>query len=132
MSASFFFTAFGAVSLTPILSRIPSAVHDDDRQNLYAAFYGALDLSRRIDDEAELFINARDLASSDFELLSSIPTGRTTVPPPVHCQKAKEIFVRFSQRYSIELHEFRAPKILGFERPPGGWFATANGIHFPI
>ncbi|KAI9511687.1 protein kinase subdomain-containing protein PKL/ccin9 [Russula earlei] len=41
-----------------------------------------------------------------------------------------EIIVKFSRRYSIELHELcahrrHAPKILGFQELPGGWFAIA-------
>jgi len=42
----------------------------------------------------------------------------------------KDIYVKFTQRYSIELHRFcekegLAPKLLGFEQLPGGWFALA-------
>ena len=41
----------------------------------------------------------------------------------------KAIFVKFSQRYSLELHRFcasqgLAPKILGFQKLYGGWFAV--------
>lgn len=41
-----------------------------------------------------------------------------------------EIIVKFTRRYSTELHTFCAeqgfsPKLLGFERLPGGWFAVA-------
>lgn len=54
----------------------------------------------------------------------------------------KRILIKFTQRYSIELHEFcadrgYAPKILAFERLPGGWFAVAmefleNALHIPF
>jgi serine/threonine protein kinase len=42
----------------------------------------------------------------------------------------EEIYVKFTQQYSRELHEFcagkgLAPKLLGFDRLPGGWFALA-------
>jgi len=42
----------------------------------------------------------------------------------------KAIYVKFSQRYSVELHGFcaeqhLAPRILGFQRLHGGWFAVA-------
>jgi len=40
------------------------------------------------------------------------------------------IYVKFSQRYSIDLHRFcasrgLAPEVLGFQRLSGGWFAVA-------
>ena len=40
------------------------------------------------------------------------------------------IYVKFTQRYSQELHEFcqregLAPKLLGFDHLPGGWYALA-------
>ena len=43
---------------------------------------------------------------------------------------AKELLIKFTQRYVIELHEFcakqgHAPSILAYERLPGGWFAVA-------
>jgi len=42
----------------------------------------------------------------------------------------KVIYVKFSQRYSVELHRFcaerdLAPKLLGFQELHGGWFAVA-------
>jgi len=42
----------------------------------------------------------------------------------------KEIYVKFTRRYSPALHHYcadrkLAPKLLGFERLPGGWFALA-------
>ena len=42
----------------------------------------------------------------------------------------KDIYVKFTQRYSTELHGFcategLAPELLGFERLPGGWFVLA-------
>jgi len=42
----------------------------------------------------------------------------------------KAIYVKFSQRYSMELHRFcaeqdLAPRILGFEELHGGWFVVA-------
>jgi hypothetical protein len=40
------------------------------------------------------------------------------------------ILIKFTERYSIQLHEFcaqtrQAPQIYAFERLPGGWFAVA-------
>jgi hypothetical protein len=42
----------------------------------------------------------------------------------------EEIYVKFTQKYSSDLHDFcaerkMAPKLLGFERLTGGWFAVA-------
>ena len=42
----------------------------------------------------------------------------------------EEIYVKFTRRYSRNLHDFcaargLAPKLLGFERLPGGWFGLA-------
>jgi hypothetical protein len=42
----------------------------------------------------------------------------------------QEIYVKFTQKYSSDLHNFcaerkLAPKLLGFERLTGGWFAVA-------
>jgi len=42
----------------------------------------------------------------------------------------KAIYVKFSQRYSVDLHRFcvsrkLAPKILGFQQLSGGWFVVA-------
>ena len=44
--------------------------------------------------------------------------------------EGQQIYVKFTQRYSRELHSFcakrgLAPKLLGFELLPGGWFAVA-------
>ncbi|KAI9453354.1 hypothetical protein F5148DRAFT_985553, partial [Russula earlei] len=148
------------VSLTPMLSCIPSAVNGDDRQQLYAAFYAALDLSRRIDDEALLFINGATAMSLDPEPNTRLPyisaltkwgdTGEIRFRIVEFYPKTqdyrhlyiarldddKEIIVKFSQRYSIELHEFCAerrcaPKILGFQRLAGGFFAIAMEYIFP-
>lgn len=45
-------------------------------------------------------------------------------------QRSNDIYVKFSQRYSVDLHNFcaskgLAPKVLGFERLRGGWFMVA-------
>ena len=49
---------------------------------------------------------------------------------PVIENDSKNIVVKFSRHYSIDLHNLyyeqgHAPRILGFERLPGGWFAIA-------
>ncbi|KAH9083830.1 hypothetical protein EDB83DRAFT_2212602 [Lactarius deliciosus] len=46
------------------------------------------------------------------------------------------ILIKFTQQYSIELHDFcakagHAPSILGYERLPGGWFAVAMEYVWP-
>ena len=52
--------------------------------------------------------------------------ARLTSPAP----SDKAIYVKFSQRYSVELHRFcaerdLAPRILGFQELHGGWFVVA-------
>ena len=49
---------------------------------------------------------------------------------------SNKIIVKFTRRYSIRLHSFcacrgHAPKILGFEQLPGGWFAIAMDYILP-
>ena len=49
------------------------------------------------------------------------------ISPPA--AKAKDVYVKFTRSYSVELHDFcaskkLAPAILGFERLSGGWFAV--------
>ncbi|KAI9569493.1 hypothetical protein HD554DRAFT_2313547 [Boletus coccyginus] len=71
----------------------------------------------------------------EFEILAPFPG---TVVPGRHLYTAKrtggdykeEIVVKFTRRYSDELHIFcaeqgRAPALLGFERFPGGFFGIA-------
>ncbi|KAI9460082.1 hypothetical protein F5148DRAFT_1001036 [Russula earlei] len=140
------------VSLTPMLSCIPSAVDGDDRESLYAAFYGALHLLRCIDNDIQLFVKGEGAIPHDVNLpYISALTRRDNKDAKLefriiglhhdtqdyrHLYIAKtpdediEIIVKFSRRYSIELHELcahrrHAPKILGFEELPGGWFAIA-------
>ncbi|KAI9460095.1 hypothetical protein F5148DRAFT_272422 [Russula earlei] len=140
------------VSLTPMLSCIPSAVDGDDRESLYAAFYGALHLLRCIDNDIQLFVKGEGAIPHDVNLpYISALTRRDNKDAKLefriiglhhdtqdyrHLYIAKtpdegiEIIVKFSRRYSIELHELcahrrHAPKILGFQELPGGWFAIA-------
>ena len=52
--------------------------------------------------------------------------ARLISPPMV---KGKDVYIKFTQRYSVELHEFcaskkLAPAILGFEKLSGGWYAV--------
>ena len=52
--------------------------------------------------------------------------ARLVSPAPLE----SAIYVKFSRRYSIDLHRFcasrrLAPKVLGFQRLSGGWFAVA-------
>jgi len=49
---------------------------------------------------------------------------------PTSPQTERAIYVKFSQRYSVELHRFcaskgLAPKVFGFQQLSGGWFAVA-------
>ncbi|RXW23259.1 hypothetical protein EST38_g2597 [Candolleomyces aberdarensis] len=71
----------------------------------------------------------------DYQLFYATLTSGINDDQPA---TAKEILVKFSQTYSIELHDYcyeqgHAPRVYGFERLPGGWFGIAmeyQGILF--
>lgn len=143
------------VPLTPTLSCLPSANDGDDRKALHKAFTAAsvllaciiadgpkLDaapgpkilfehrffpavtrLKRRgkegyIDFQIQKFHDDRQ----SYRLLYIAKTQGT---------EEKEIIVKFTRQYSIELHEYCstklrcAPDVLAFDRLPGGWNAVA-------
>ncbi|KAI9448414.1 hypothetical protein H4582DRAFT_1802901, partial [Lactarius indigo] len=147
------------VPLTPTLSCVASACEGDDRTALYAAFSGALALLRHIDEDVQRYrLVPPTLPHADrrFPYVSEVPKYHTSaenaenekfqfrilrhlIPnAPNHhlyiaktlSDQQKEIVVKFTRRYSIELHAFcadreRAPNILGFGPVPGGWFVVA-------
>ncbi|KAH9007198.1 hypothetical protein EDB86DRAFT_64410 [Lactarius hatsudake] len=145
------------VPLTPTLSCMASACEGKDHTALYAAFSGAFALLRQIDEDAQRYrLEPPTLPHADrrFPYVSEVPKYppsaeneilrfrilRYLLPdtPPyrqLYIAKTlsgpeKEIVVKFTPRYSIELHAFcadreRAPSILGFGQVPGGWFVVA-------
>ena len=149
------FGEWRVVALTPGLSCIRASGDGDDRIALYNAFTAASVLIAHIHERANMEM-ARDRPlhvqeslrrfppisslkspSSDtrieFEILRRLP-GTAGVPDR-HLYTAKrtdgdykkEIVVKFTRRYSEELHMFctnhgRAPALLGFEKFPGGYF----------
>ena len=154
-----FFGEWRVVALTPGLSCIRASGDGDDRIALYNAFTAASVLLAHIHDRASMQMardsplqihiqkNQRELPPisslkspfSDtrikFEILAHFPG---TDVPGRHLYTAKrtggdykeEIVVKFTRRYSDELHIFcakqgRAPALLGFERLPGGFFGIA-------
>ena len=150
-----FFRQLRVVSLTPTLSCVTSAGEGDDRKALYAAFDGAFTLLRRIDEDVKNFIANPPSLKIQYEdrrlpYVSALPKYdapgeirfKILRPHPGkqdhrHLYIAKRlddkeqlIMVKFTRRYSIELHAFcaargNAPSILGFKQIPGGWFAIA-------
>ena len=145
------------VSLTPALSCISSAGEGDDRTALYAAFSGALDLLRRIDEDATRFLSVPpkiEHRDRKFPYISELPKHnapgevhfRIFVPYPAkedYCLlyvaktlDGKDIMVKFTRQYSIELHAFcaergHAPAIHGFKQIPGGWSVVAMDLILP-
>ncbi|KAH8999519.1 hypothetical protein EDB92DRAFT_1941159 [Lactarius akahatsu] len=148
------------VPLTPTLSCVESACEGNDRMALYAAFSGAFSLLRHIDEDAQRYrLELPTLPHADrrFPYVSELPKYPPSAenaeneilrfrilrylfpdtPPYRQLYIAKtlngperEIVVKFTRRYSIELHAFcanreRAPSILGFGQVPGGWFVVA-------
>ncbi|KAH9041827.1 hypothetical protein EDB84DRAFT_934548 [Lactarius hengduanensis] len=148
------------VPLTPMLSCMASACEGNNHTALYAAFSGAFALLRHIDEDAQRYrLEPPTLPHADrrFPYVSELPKYppsaenaeneilqfrilRYLLPdtPPyrqLYIAKTlsgpeKEIVVKFTRRYSIELHAFcadrgRAPSILGFGQVPGGWFVVA-------
>jgi RIO1 family len=148
------------VSLTPTLSCIASACEGDDRKALYAAFSGALVLLDRIDEDAARFITTPpptiDYADRQFPYISALPKYGTPnenvqfrilgLHPDTQDYRLlyiaetsdkKQMMVKFTRRYSIELHAFctgcgHAPGILGFGKLPGGWFVVAMDYISPL
>lgn len=142
------------VSLTPTLSCMASGSEGKDREALYAAFSGALDLLRCIDGDAQQFKEAHPTFPHEdrkFPYISELPRFPATSEnkkvqfrilkrhPDIQDYRhlyiaktsdEKDIIVKFTRRYSIELHAFcaesgHAPGLLGFGTIPGGWFGIA-------
>ena len=146
-----FLGKFRTVSLTPMLSCMASGSEGKDREALYAAFSGALDLLHCIDKDVQHFKDITPTfphADRKFPYISELPKNPATneklqfriLTRYPHMQdyrhlyiaeiSGKEIIVKFTRRYSIELHAFcaergHAPGILGFGPIPGGWFGIA-------
>ncbi|KAI0248667.1 hypothetical protein BJV78DRAFT_1130931 [Lactifluus subvellereus] len=156
--AIIFLHQWRVVSLTPTLSCIASACEGGDRKALYAAFSGALDLLGRIDEDAARFIRAPptiEHADRKFPYISVLPKYGTPnediqfrivrLYPDTQDYRLlyiaetsdkKRIIVKFTRRYSIELHAFcagrgHAPGILGFGQFPGGWSVIAMDFISP-
>ncbi|OCB85161.1 hypothetical protein A7U60_g7787 [Sanghuangporus baumii] len=145
-----------AVSLTPWLSCCPSGGEGDQRSALYAAFAAATVLIRRITEDASIpDINRH--ADMRFPYISHLPTEGGSSNEPfsfrIVCRfgpwrdsrllfmaetnDGREIIVKFSRQYSIDLHRFcavrhHAPKLLGHKKLPGGWFAVAMDLIAPV
>lgn len=158
--AVLFFQKLRVVSLTPTLSCVTTAGEGDDRKALYAAFDGTLTLLRRIDEDAKnLIANPPSLKIQDCRLphVSALPMydapgeirfkilrphyGRQNYHFLFDAKRLDEgeqlILVKFTRRYSIELHAFcaargNAPSILGFKQIPGGWFVIAMDCISPL
>ncbi|KAI9449631.1 hypothetical protein BJY52DRAFT_1192401 [Lactarius psammicola] len=143
------------VSLTPTLSCVASACEGRDRMALYTAFSGALTLLHQIDEDVKRHIdtpptlphtdrmfpyvselpNEHTSRNVRFRILSRHPNTRDYPDHHLYIAKTldvpeKEIIVKFTRRYSIDLHNFcaergHAPSILGFSSVPGGWFVVA-------
>ncbi|KAL5536437.1 hypothetical protein ACEPAF_259 [Sanghuangporus sanghuang] len=145
-----------AVSLTPWLSCCPSGGEGDQRSALYAAFAAATVLIRRITEDASMpDINRH--ADMRFPYISHLPTEGGSSNEPfsfrivrrfgpwrdsrllfmAETNDGREIIVKFSRQYSIDLHRFcavrhHAPKLLGHKKLPGGWFAVAMDLIAPV
>jgi serine/threonine protein kinase len=142
------------VSLTPGLSCIACAGDGGDRRALYAAFSASLALLDRIHETAQRFISGpsanvgqdlkfpyisslpgRDCRSNEeirFRILErhSDPQDYRHIFIAQTLDSNTNILVKFTRRYSLQLHEFcasrrRAPTVLGFKEIPGGWMVVA-------
>jgi hypothetical protein len=126
------------VSLTPALSCIASASDGDDRMALYAAFDGALNLLRRIDDDAKFFVRRPPKifhTDSKFPYVDVLPKygapgekvnfmmywlnpeGRSNqfmyvakILDGSESGEQKLVMVKFARQYSIALHSFCAER----------------------
>ncbi|KAF5316489.1 hypothetical protein D9619_006103 [Psilocybe cf. subviscida] len=95
----------------PAVSKIREHGHDGDESNCKYVEFDIIDyLGPRL----------------DYRHLYSAKVRNDAVTP----DQDKFIIVKFSKSYSIDLHDFcaergHAPKVFGYERLPGGWFAIA-------
>lgn len=146
---------FKLVTLTPTFSCLQTACDGRDRRSLYSAFTAVSVLQAHIlqdvenllhnlppgpiPDHARRFPAVSRLCkyppSSDdylnFEIRCFFPDRQNNRLLYVAEMPDKQlVLIKFVQRYSIELHDFcaksgHAPRILAFERLPGGWYAVA-------
>ena len=144
-----------AVPLTPMLPLQTPTNDELSRRRVFLAFKAASIVvakiqadvlkyiqkpPRAIQFESRQFPSVIEISSATAPLSQPKPIrftlserhGGTTSRNLYHAvtSTGREIFVKFTQRYSRELHDFcarklLAPELLGFERLPGGWFALA-------
>ena len=144
-----------AVPLTPMLPLQTSTNDELSRRRIFLAFKAASIVVAKIQADVLQHIQKPPLAiHHTFRQFPSVTEISSTADPlsqpePIRFTLLKrydeitsrnlyhavtstggEIFVKFTQRYSRELHAFctqkrLAPELLGFERLPGGWFALA-------
>ncbi|KAH8977111.1 hypothetical protein EDB86DRAFT_2863378 [Lactarius hatsudake] len=140
-------------ALTPTLSCVASACEGRDRKVLCAAFRSASILLNRIRDDVDRFVETppeSPLTGHMLPYISELPRypdmdeNQKFQFQILRCHHKrdnrnlyiaktfddKEIVVKFTRQYSIELHNFcaergHAPTIRGFGRIPGGWYVIA-------
>ncbi|KIN96087.1 hypothetical protein M404DRAFT_1007040 [Pisolithus tinctorius Marx 270] len=150
--AMIFLGRWRVVNLTPGLSCLWASGDGDDRIALYNAFTAASVLLARISQEAMQVIDnpppAIEESRRKLPPITSLrnPDSGSQIEfkivdffydraPDRHLYVAEttegqQILVKFTRRYSYELHKFcadrkHAPTLLGFQRLPGGYFGIA-------
>ncbi|KAF8999404.1 hypothetical protein BDQ17DRAFT_1500273 [Cyathus striatus] len=146
-------TQFLLVGLTPAFSCIDAAAEGSDRNALYRAFTAASVLLARIDKDAKLDrfyrgparftrlpgisrLVKRKKNSFCDDYLNFRIVGKLENREHPHIYLAKTasygetIVVKFVKQYCPVLHDIcaklgHAPKLLAYERLPGGWYAVA-------
>ena len=139
---------FRLVNLTPAFSCAKSASDGRDRKSLYSAFTAASVLQAHILEDAQKLLSDPLAAPIPTDARHYPAVSRLSKYPPsigdyitfkfltgypqypllyaATTPRVDEIiFIKFVQRYSIDLHDFcakagHAPSILGYERLPGG------------
>ena len=148
--AMIYFGEWRVVSLTPSLSCIEHAGDGNERNALYDAFTAASvllacihrDAKRLVETSPRLSLTGRrrlpyissllhpdSQSRIEFQILDFFSKGTGRFLYVARTSKGK-IIVKFTRRYSYDLHTFCAargfaPKLLGFERLPGGFFGVA-------
>jgi len=142
--------------IAPLTPMLPLATPIDDEQSrrrLFLAFKAASIVLAKIQGDVSKHVQKTPPAIPlELRKLPSV-TGINSISPPsriyfellarydekseyrnlYHARQlspTKDIYVKFTQRYSVELHQFcakegLAPELLGYEELPGGWFALA-------
>ena len=140
------------VPLTPMLPLQTPASDERSRQELFLAFKAASIVIAKIQADVRKLIQKPPKAIPlEFRSFPSVTEIKkvTLSPEPISFRlvgrqddnpfrnlyhaftsEGDEIYVKFTERYSRDLHVFcagrgLAPELLGFERLPGGWFAVA-------